>query len=116
MIRANSCTVVGIKQIHIPLGEPHSMTSTLKTAPESGEREFSIATIASVAIAIVIVLITLGLIGFYLINERSLTNDVLDQQRNTATKIATQLENALYAARQLANTTATLVSPLRQRI
>jgi signal transduction histidine kinase len=94
----------------------HSMTSTIKTAPEPAEREFSIATIASVAIAIVIVLITLGLIGFYLINEKSLTNEVLDQQQNNATKIATELENALFAARQLANTTATLVSPMHQQI
>src|SRR5215207_5927912 len=94
----------------------HSMTSTIMTAPESAEREFSIATIASVAIAIVIILITLGLIGFYLINEKSLTNEVLDQQQNNATKIASELENALFAARQLANTTASLVSsPIRQR-
>src|SRR5688572_13457858 len=91
------------------------MTLETKMVFDRSERRFSITAVAFVFIFVVISFITIGLIAFYLLNQRALTTEILTQQQNRAREIAGQLENQLVSARQLVNTTAVLSSPIRDQ-
>lgn len=74
---------------------------------------FSVLAFIAVILSILTVFITTAAIAFYQIRANSLTEEILAQQDRRAENLATRLESYAIGARQLAESVAQLITPLR---
>jgi len=69
--------------------------------------------IISMVLVICVIFMTIGLVGFYQIRENRLVNEAILTLENRAKNVANGIETYLVSAQQLAQSTSSLIAPLR---
>jgi signal transduction histidine kinase len=77
-------------------------------------QRFSVVAVITIMVFIFAIFSSIGLATFYELRRQTLRQDILDQQDTEAYEIADEIESYLVTAEQLANSSASLISPIRR--